>query len=133
MTTREKHIAQKRKELERLCKQQIRLITKALKIAAKPCKRQSTALRRIGQSLAIGFQVRMIEAQKQMIMAQPIPNYVPGGVVPGGIAIVGESDRKEIIITPDGTITTSNQHPHPHQLPAGPIRPVPGIDKEPDV
>jgi hypothetical protein len=64
MTAREIHIAQKRKELERLCKQQIRLITKAVKIAAKPCKRQSTAWRRIGQSLAIGFQVGIIEAQK---------------------------------------------------------------------
>lgn len=132
MIDREKHITDKRKELEKLCKQQIKLIVKAVKIAAKPYKRQSTGLRRIGQSLTIFFQIKMIEAQKQIIIAQPIPNYVPGGVVPGGVTIVGESGPEQIIL-PDGTIATTNQHPHPHQLPPNPIRPVPGIHKEPDV
>jgi pyridoxal biosynthesis lyase PdxS len=113
MTEREKHIAQKKKEIERLTKQQIRLITKAAAMVAKPYKRQSTGLRRIGQSFTIFFQIRMIEAQKQMIIAQPIPNYVSGGVVSSGIAIVGESGPEQIILS-DGTFTTANNNPHPH-------------------
>ena len=43
-------------------------------------------------------------------MVQPIPSFVPGAVVPRGI--VGESDRKEIIITTDGTVTVADQHPN---------------------
>jgi hypothetical protein len=132
MTDREKHIAKKKKEIEKLTKQQIQLITKAAKIASKPYKRQSTGLRRIAEAMKISFQVRMIEMQKHMIIAQPIPNFIPGGIVPSGMPIVGESSPEQIIL-PDGTITISNQHPRPHQQSPGPIRPVPGIDKEPDV
>jgi hypothetical protein len=91
----------------------------------------------------------MIEAQKQMIMAQPIPNYVPGGVVPGGIAIVGESGPEtvggfqdcpigEMVHVPiqwqnKNNDSATHQHPNPHQQPPGPIRPVPGIDRESDI
>jgi hypothetical protein len=132
MSDRETHITKKKMEIEKLTKQQIRLITKATALVAKPYKRQSTGLRRINQSLAIFFQARMIEAQKQMIIAQPIPNYVPGDIVPVGIAIVGEIGP-ELILTPNGAFTTTNKYPHPHQLPPGPIRPVFGIDQDSNV
>jgi hypothetical protein len=62
-----------------------------------------------------------------MIIAQPIPNFAPGSPV-----IVGESGPEQIIL-PDGTITTTNNYPDKDQQPTGPIRPMPGIDKMPDV
>lgn len=56
---------------------------------------------------AITMQVRALEIQKRIIIAQPIrkpmPNFIPGGVVPVGPAIVGEGG-KEIIITKTGNI-----------------------------
>jgi hypothetical protein len=44
-----------------------------------------------------------MEAQKHMIASQPIPNFTKGGVVPGGLAIVGENNMKEIIVCPSHT------------------------------
>lgn len=116
MTEYNKHIAQKRKEIEKLAKQQVKLITKAAAMVSKPSKYYKVNLRRLGKMLAITIQVRAIEMQKQMIIAQPIPNYVPGGVVPSGTAIVGE-DGPELIISPNGFINvpTFNQHPHSNQ------------------
>jgi hypothetical protein len=138
MTTREKHIAQKKKEIEKITKQQVRLVKKAVAIPLKPSKRLSVNLRRLGKMMAIGMQIRALEMQKLMIIAQPIPRpipcYVPGGVVPVGPAIVGESG-KELILSPNGNINVSipNQHPDPHQQPSGPVRPVPGVDTGPDL
>lgn len=94
MTARDKHIAQKRKEIEKIAKQQVRLIKKAIAIPVIPSKRKDVNLRRMAKMFAIAMQIRALEMQKQMIIAQPIPkpipNYVPGGIVPGGDAIVGE-------------------------------------------
>lgn len=107
MTERDEHIARKRKEIEKIAKQQVKLITKAAAMVAKPSKYYKVNLRRIGKMLAIAMQVRALEMQKQMIIAQPIPrpipNYVPGGIVPSGPAIVGE-DGPELIISPKGII-----------------------------
>lgn len=107
MTTRDQHIAQKKKEIQKITKQQVRLITKAAAMVAKPSKYYKVNLRRIGKMLAITMQVRALEMQKQMIIAQPlprpIPSFIPGGIVPGGVAIVGEGG-KEIIITKTGNI-----------------------------
>lgn len=84
MTTRNKHIAQKKKEIEKIHRQQFKLIVKAANIAGAPYKRQSTLTKRMIKVAAITMQVRALEMQKQMIAAQPIPNFVPGGEVPGG-------------------------------------------------
>ena len=133
MINRENHIAKKKKEIEKIAKQQERLIKKAAAIPPlTQSKRIDVNLRRLGKIIAIGFQIRALEMQKQMIIAQPIPSYVSGGIVPGNIAIAGESGP-ELIILPNGTFTTANQHPHPHVLPPGPIRPVPGIDLDADI
>lgn len=107
MTTRDKHIAQKKKEIEKIHRRQFRLIVRAAKIAGAPYKRQSTLTKRMIKVVAITKQVRMLEMQKHMIIAQPIPrpipSFVPGGVVHAGSAIVGEGG-KEIIITKTGNI-----------------------------
>jgi hypothetical protein len=117
MTYRKKHIVNKRKEIKKIAKHQVRLIKKAVALIAKPSKRMDVNLRRIGKMLAFAMHIRALEMQKQMIIAQPIPNYVPGGIAPGSLAIVGEGERKELIITPNGfvNVPTFNQHPDPHQ------------------
>jgi hypothetical protein len=115
MTSRDKHIAQKKKEIEKIVRQQAKLITRSATLLARPSKRMDVNLRRLGKMMVIGMQVRALEMQKQMIIAQPIPrpipNYIPGGVVPGGPAIVGESGH-ELIVTPNGFINvpTLNKH-----------------------
>lgn len=107
MTDRDKHIAKKRKEIEKIERQQVKLITKAAAIPLTASKRMDVNLRRLGKFMAMAMRIRALEMQKQMIIAQPIPkampNYVPGGVVPGGMAVVGECG-KEIIITKAGNI-----------------------------
>lgn len=103
MIERDEHIARKRKEIEKIAKQQVRLITKAAAMVAKLSRYYKVNLRRIGKMLAIAMQVRALEMQKQMIIAQPIPNYVPGGVVSGGLAVVGESGP-ELIVTNNGKV-----------------------------
>ena len=130
MTERDKHIAQKKKELIKIAKLQSRLIIKAAKIATLPCKRNDTLMRRMCKVLAISMQVRALDIQKQIIASQPIPKEP--GFPKGGSAIIGETGPEQII-SADGTITTPNQHPHPHLQPTRPIRPVPGIGKESDV
>ena len=91
MTTREKHIAQRKKEIEMIARQQVRLIKKAAAIPVMLSKRKDVNLRRMAKTFAIGMQVRMLEMQKQLIMAQPIPKYPPGSTTPGSPAIVGET------------------------------------------
>lgn len=107
MTTREKHIAQKKKEIEKITKQQVRLVTKTAKIVSKPSKRMDVNLRRIGKMMAIAMQVRALEMQKQIILSKPIPrpvpSFVPGGVAPGGLAVVGERGP-ELILTNNGKV-----------------------------
>lgn len=101
MTDRDKHIAQKKKQIEKIHRQQFRLIEKAADMVAKPSKYHKVNLRRIGKMLAILMRVRTLESQKQMIMAQPIPKV--NGFLPGGPAIVGESGP-ELIVTNNGKI-----------------------------
>lgn len=107
MADRDKHIARKKREIEKIAKQQVRLITKSAAMVAKPSKYYKVNLRRIGKMLAIVMQVRALEMQKQIIISQPIrkpiPSFVPGGVVSGGPAVVGEGG-KEIIVTKTGKI-----------------------------
>jgi hypothetical protein len=119
-----------------------RLFRKKGKWPLKRLKRQHALI-------AMGIAPFIAKMQVDMIMAQPIPNYVPGGVVPGGIAMVGESGPEmvggfqnsaigEMVHVPiqwqnKNNDTTANQHPYPNQQPANPIRPVSGIDKVSDV
>jgi hypothetical protein len=117
MTEREKHIAQKKKEIKKITKQQVRLVKKAVAIPLKPSKRMNVNLRRLGKMIAICMQIRVLEMQKLMIIARPlprsIPSFVPGGIVPVAPTIVGEAGH-EIIVSPNGFINapTINQHPH---------------------
>jgi hypothetical protein len=130
MTEKEKHIAKKKKEMIKIAKLQAKLIIKAAKIATLPYKRPVTLMRRMCKVLAISMQVRSLDIQKHIIASHPIPKEP--GFPKGGSAIVGESGPEQII-TPNGTFEIpTNQHPNSHQQPACPIRPVPGIDKEPD-
>jgi hypothetical protein len=104
--TRDQHIAQhKKKEIEKIARQQVRLIKKAAAIPLKPSKRMDVNFRRLGKIMAIGMQIRALEMQKQTIIAQPmprpVPSFVPGGVVQGLPAIVGDSG-KEVIVTSNG-------------------------------
>jgi hypothetical protein len=117
--TKEQFKKQKERELKKLMRKQLSLIKKVAKISIVPAKRPSTTLCRVGKLLAIGLQIRQLEMQKQMIIAQPIPNYIKGGVSSSGIAIVGEAGL-ELIITPNGSINvpTAYQHPNPHIEPA---------------
>jgi len=99
MIDRNQHIAQKKKELLKIAKQQMRLITKAAAMIAKPSKYQAVNMRRLSKMIAMTMQVRALEMQKQMIIAQSIPKI--NGFLPGGPAIIGESGR-ELIITNNG-------------------------------
>jgi hypothetical protein len=116
MTTRDRHIAQKKKEILKIAKQQVRLIKKAAALVSKPSKRINVNLRRIGKMMAITMQIRALEMQKQMIIAQPAPkpapNLLPGGVMPEGPAVVGEGDRKEVIITSSGNVFVPSEMVH---------------------
>jgi hypothetical protein len=102
MTARDKHIAQKKKEIEKIERQQVRLIKKAAAIPLTASKRMDVNLRRLGKFMEIAMQTPALEIQKQIIIAQPIPRPIPN-FVPGGIAVVGEGG-KEIIITKTGNI-----------------------------
>lgn len=94
MTARDKHIAQKRKEIEKIAKQQVRLIMKAANTIAKPSKHMDVNLRRIGKMIVIAMQVRMLETQKQIIASQPIPKGE--GFAPGALGIVGDGGPESI-------------------------------------
>lgn len=100
MTTRDKHIARKKKEIEKIAKQQVKLITKAAAMVSKPSRYYKVNLRRIGKMMAIAMQVRALEMQKQIIIAQPIPKKE---FQSGGPAIVGEGCR-ELILTSNGKV-----------------------------
>lgn len=77
MTDRDKHIAHKKKEIEKIEKQQARLIKKVVAISPlTQSKRMDVNLRRLGKFIAIGMQIRALEMQKQMIIAQPIPQMI---------------------------------------------------------
>lgn len=108
MTDRDKHIALKKKEIQKIAKQQMRLIIKAAAMVAKPSKYYKVNLRRIGKMLAITMQVRALEMQKQMIIAQPIPNFASGISPLKRIATIGATGP-ELIITNTGNVFTPGE------------------------
>jgi hypothetical protein len=83
----------------------------------KKGKRPLKRLKRQRAMLAMGMLPAMARMRMLTIISQPIPNYVPGGVSSDGPAIVGEGERKELIITQKGIINVlpTNQHPDPNQ------------------
>lgn len=100
MTEREKHIHQRRKEIEKISKRQFKLIKQSIAIAQMPAKRWQTSLKRCARIIAIALAVRQLEMQKQLIAAQPIPKFPPGSFAEGGI--IGESNQKEVVMLKDG-------------------------------
>lgn len=99
------------------------IVTKNMRIAFPPKrlfrkkgKRPLKRLKRQRAMLALGMAPGMTRMRMLMIMSQPIPNYVPGGIVPGDTAVVGETGN-ELIILPNGfvNVPTFNQHPNSHQ------------------
>lgn len=103
MTIPDKHIAQKKKEIEKIVKQQVRLVTKAAAMVAKPSKYHAVNIRRIGKMFAITMQLRALEMQKQMIIAQPIPNFASGISPLKGIAMISEIGS-ELVVTNTGNV-----------------------------
>lgn len=139
MTEREKHKLEKAKAIANEIVQLADIITRNAPIAFPPKrlfrkkgKRPLKRLKRQRALIAMGLAPDMARMQIAMILAQPIPNFVPGGVVPGSIAIVGESGP-ELIITPNGAFTSANNNPNSNQQPPGPIRQMPGIGEGPNI
>lgn len=102
MTDREKHIAERRKELAKLTKQIERLIIRGKKIGEKKYKTPAGQIRNLGRVIAIVAHINSIVFRAHVIMSQPIPKFPKGGIYPNGPAIVGDNGKPEIIITPNG-------------------------------
>lgn len=108
---RAKAIADEIKSMAEFVAKQTAIAFPPKRLFRKKGKRPLKRLRRQRAMRALGMVPGMTRMRMLMIMSQPIPNYVPGG-----IAIVGESG-KELIVTPNGLINvpSPNQHPDPHQ------------------
>lgn len=106
--TPEQHKLERAKALAEEIVQMAEAIAKNARIAFPPKrlfrkkgKRPLKRLKRQRAMLAMGMLPAMARMRMLTIISQPIPNYVPGGIVPGGPAIVGE-DGPEMIIKPGG-------------------------------
>lgn len=98
MTAPDKHIAQKKMEIEKITRQQERLIKKMKIIAGLPYKRPATVTRRAGKFMAIISRIRSLEIQKQLIIVQPIPKYETGGGVMGNMAVIAVTGPEYIAV-----------------------------------
>jgi hypothetical protein len=96
MIDREKFLEQKRKEIQEVCKEQIRLTKKAANLAGKVYKTMPARMRNLGKVMVICFQIRSLEIQKQIIISQPIPKkeFPSGGIMGNGPAIVGGTGKE---------------------------------------
>jgi hypothetical protein len=135
--TPEHHKLERAKAIAEEIVQMAEAIAKNARIAFPPKrlfrkkgKRPLKRLKRQRAMLVMGMLPAMARMRMLAIISQPIPNYVPGGVVPGGLAIVGE-DGPEMIIKPGGFQTCSignmqhapinkrdeptHHHPDPHK------------------
>lgn len=85
---------EKRTKVEAIYKEQLSYIKKSLAVAKLPePKRPSTSMKRAFRVMAYTIHVRQLEVQKQMIIATPTGiNFECGGV-----AIVGEKEKEQII------------------------------------
>jgi len=96
MTTRDKHIAQKKKEIEKIAKRQAGLMKQIQKLAAMPYKRPATFMRRAAKLLSLHRQIGNLEIEKQIIIARPIPKRELGGIIAGNMAVFAESSPEYI-------------------------------------
>lgn len=100
MTTHDKHIAQKKKEIEKIERQQARLLKQVAAISTTPSKRKDVNIRRIAKVLDLAMKARSLEVQKQIIISQPIPkegtSFATGGVILSDLAIVRETGPEYI-------------------------------------
>ena len=114
---RAKAIAEEIKSMAEAIAKNTRIAFPPKRLFRKKGKRPLKRLKRQRAMVAMGILPAMARMRMLMIISQPIPNYTPGGIVPGGLAIVGEGEHKEIIVTPNGFINvpTPNQHPDSNQ------------------
>lgn len=104
--TRDEQIAEKKRILQELQKEQMKCISEATKIMNLPKpKRESTYTKRMFRVLVWSIKTRSIEVQKQIIKATPIAASEHKG---GGLAILGEGGSEELIIK---TMELKRKHP----------------------
>lgn len=96
----DKHIAQKKKEIEKIEKKQARLMKQIAAIPTEPHKRKDINFRRVAKVVALTMKGRSLEVQKQIIIARPIPkegtSFAPGGIILSDLAIVRETGTEYI-------------------------------------
>lgn len=98
MTTRDKYIAQKKKEIEKIEKQQAKLMKQMQKLSSLHYKHPATLLRRVPKFLAIYRKAQALEVEKQIIISMPLPKRDIGGVVAGDMAVLPESGPEYITV-----------------------------------
>lgn len=101
MTDREEFLKKKNKELNTIVNQQARLVAKGMKLAKKEYKTDAAKLRRLAKVIAIGAQIKGLQLKYQLIASQPFPKFPKGSPSVGGIAIVGDQGKEEIILNPN--------------------------------
>jgi hypothetical protein len=106
---RAKGIANEIIEMADMVAKNTRIAFPPKRLFRKKGKRPLKRLKRQQAMIALGMAPEMTRMRMKIIMAQPTPNYVFGGVVPGSPAIVGESG-KELIITPNGYVNVPTPH-----------------------
>lgn len=107
--------AQEKKDLEKLEKEKVKLKIKAAKfdkVAAISQAGINTALgitKVLGQPWLIALIAALGAVQIASIIATPIPKYAKGtDNAKGGLSIVGDGGREEVVVGKDGTYLTPN-------------------------
>lgn len=99
MTDRDKFIQQKNEEIEKISKEQLRLIKKFKAIARRPvAKRIETQIERCFKLARLSIIIKQLEIQKYLIVSQPFPKFPKGSPPVADRAIVGDSGKPEIIL-----------------------------------
>lgn len=80
MTEKEKFIAKRGKEVEKISREQIRIAAKAGKLALKQYKTQPARLRNLHKIIVLAAQIKMLQVQKATIASQPFPKFRKGGM-----------------------------------------------------
>lgn len=96
MIDREKLIVQRKKELLKIAKEQLRLTIKGAKLAGKVYKTFPAQMRNLGKVMIIMFQIRQLEIQKHITMSQPIRKRE----FPPGATTAGERFGPEMVMMP---------------------------------
>jgi hypothetical protein len=98
--TKQEFIDEKKRKISELTEGQEKICKDIEALAKRPYVDFETSVKNATQIVQWTVMARSLEMQKQMIAAQKMPSYIKGGVVPGGLAIVGEGIAKEIIVSP---------------------------------